>query len=136
MIMSLSLNSGVCVSPVTHRAMAFVHARIALGVLSDDGFSDLVRTRPISSAFAADDNGSEPMKSIVWSAWFRLEMRPRMLLRVPFLELLSSPSVKQYSAAVHPSHSRSILSSPVAHASHRGVVPAHTKLSALNTGTL
>ena len=96
--MSLSLNSGVWVSPVTHLAMAFVHARIALGVLSDDGFSDLVRTTPIASAFATDDNGSEPMKSIVWSAEFRLEMRSRMLLRVPFLELLSSPSVLGFSA--------------------------------------
>ena len=120
--MSLSLNSGVWVSPVTHLAIVFVHARIAVGVSSDDGFNDRTRSRPMSSAFWRDI-GSDPMNSMVCLAGSRELTLARIVSRVALFELLSSPSVNAYIQAVTSLHSLMILSSPMSHASQRGVGP-------------
>ena len=121
-MISSSLNSGVWVSPVTHLAIVFVHARIADGVSSEVGFNDRTRSRPMSSAFWRDI-GSEPMNSmvcLVGSSEFTLA---RIVSRVALFELLSSPSVNAYIQAVTSWQSRMILSSPMSHASQRGVEP-------------
>ena len=120
--MSLSLNSGVWVSPVTHLAIVFVHARIADGVSSEVGFNDRTRSRPMSSAFLRDI-GSDPMNSMVCLVGSSELTLVRIVSRVALFELLSSPSVNAYIQAVTSWQSLMILSSPMSHASQRGVGP-------------